>query len=102
MVALHIISTKGEKLYYAKCLLHYLEQKLIFCYPLHWLQKVCCEWKFMAKFKLACLEEHILLSYSLPEMFRTRAVLAVIAIQTKECVSLKQTKCMCISEAESR
>jgi hypothetical protein len=56
----------------------------------------------MAKFKLACLEEHILLSYSLPEMFRTRAVLAVIAIQTKECVSLKQTKCMCISEAESR
>jgi hypothetical protein len=52
----------------------------------------------MTKLKLACLEEHILLSDSFPETFRTGAVLTIIAIQTQECISLKQTKCMHTTE----
>lgn len=48
----------------------------------------------MTKLKLAGLEEQILLPDSLPQTFRTGTVLAVIAIQAKECISLKQTKCM--------
>jgi hypothetical protein len=50
----------------------------------------------MTKSKLACLEEQILLSDSLPQTFRTGTVLAVIAIQAKECISLKQIKCVCV------
>jgi hypothetical protein len=51
----------------------------------------------MTELKLACLEEQILLSDSLPETFRTGTVLAVIAIQAKERISLKQIKCMHVS-----
>jgi len=51
----------------------------------------------MTKLKLARLEEQILLFDSLPQTFRTGTVLAVIAIQAKERISLKQMKCMRVS-----